>query len=184
MRARELDPEKGGGHSPELFALWYEKKEFVLRAIELNPFNASRFVWCDAGICRYPAWIPRLAERFALESQVPAGKMLVLTIDPFKGEDSVPAADGIKGDFGIRASVGGGILASDAEGWKTWSAAYDAMLMRYYLAGRFIGKDQNIMGSMLLERPDLAVSVPRNPRLSPAQSWFSLLFYLAGVEPV
>jgi glycosyltransferase involved in cell wall biosynthesis len=183
--AREIDPEKGTNHSPELFAIWYEKKEFVLRAIELNPFNSSRFVWCDAGICRYAAWIPQLAQRFALESQVPAGKMLVLTIDPFKEEDVVPsAADGIKGDFGLRNSVGGGILASDAEGWKTWSAAYDAMLMRYYLAGRFIGKDQNIMGSMILERPELAVTVPRNPRLSPQQSWFSLLFYLAGLEPV
>lgn len=184
-KAHAIDPERDSvQHSPELYAIWYEKKEFVSRAITLDPFKTEGFVWCDAGICRYPQWIPSLAQRFPQEERIPRGQMLVLTIDPFKEEDAIAQSDGIRGSFGLRNTVGGGILASDRKGWDAWSRAYDAMLMRYYLAGRFIGKDQNIMGSMILEQPGLALTVPRFTSLTSQQSWFSLLFYLAALEPV
>lgn len=181
--AQRKDPElpKGVQHSPELYAVWYEKKEFVRRAIELNPFGAECFVWCDAGICRESAWIPYLIARFPLEKQVPRGRMLVLLIDEFVQGDWQRQPDGIRGSFEHRNTVGGGILASDRAGWAAWSAAYDAMLLRYYLAGRFIGKDQNIMASMMLEQPSLAVVTRPASSLGSVQKWFSLLFHLAGV---
>jgi glycosyltransferase involved in cell wall biosynthesis len=175
--AHTLDSEVG--HTPELYALWYEKKEFVLRAIELNPFGSEKFVWCDAGIGRYPEWIPRLSS-FPLERCIPCEKMLVLEIDPFKEEDFVPDENGIRGKFDTRATFGGGILASDIGGWNQWSKAYDAMLMRYYLAGRFVGKDQNIFASMILENPELAILVKRPMELGPIAGWFYLLFFLSG----
>jgi hypothetical protein len=48
-RQKERDSEKY--HTPELAAIWYEKKEFVRRAMELDT-AASVFVWCDAGCVR------------------------------------------------------------------------------------------------------------------------------------
>lgn len=45
------DPEKNI-HSPELYKVWFEKKEFVKRAMEMNPYGHTDFVWTDAGICR------------------------------------------------------------------------------------------------------------------------------------
>jgi hypothetical protein len=173
-----LDTEKG--HTPELYALWYEKKEFVLRAIELNPFQSKEFVWCDAGIGRQPLWIPSLSS-FPLRKMIPLGKMLLLQIDPFKEEDFVVDEYGIPGNFGTRATFGGGILASDIDGWNQWSKAYDSMFLRYYLSGRFVGKDQNIIASMVLERPELMFFVKRPDILGPIDGWFYLLLFLSGL---
>jgi len=173
-----LDPERAT-HTPELYALWYEKKEFVLRAIEWNPFYSEKFVWCDAGICRRPEWAS-IAARFPVEERIPRGAVLLLQIDPLRSDDFLPQADGICGDFSTRATVGGGIIASDRSGWISWSVAYDAMLLRYHLAGRFIGKDQNIMASVLIKHPELVVGIQRNAELGPIYSWFSSLFFLAG----
>jgi len=179
--ARQRDPENVG-HSPELYATWYEKKEFVLRAAAMNPFGSDKYVWCDAGICRNPLWVPYL-KGFPEESLVPAGRMLVLRLEPF--EDTGPAdAHGIRGDFTGRTSVGGGILASDVAGWTAWSKAYDGMLLRYYSAGRFIGKDQNIMGSMILDQPELAILIDPPPIMNAVERWFYLLFFLIGHRAV
>ena len=167
-------------HTPELYALWYEKKEFVLRTIQTNPFHSKEFVWCDAGIGRYPEWIPCLGN-FPDTKMIPRGKMLLLEIDPFNSEDYIADVHGIKGQFGTRATFGGGILASDITGWNRWSKAYDAMLVRYYLAGRFIGKDQNIFASMALAEPELVVCVKRPSMLGPISGWFYLLFFLSGL---
>ena len=181
MDTHRLDTEKT--HTPELYALWYEKKEFVQRAIASNPFQSKEFVWCDAGIGRYPEWIP-LLQRFPTKELIPQGKMLVLSIDPLLHTDFAEGVDGIRGDFGTRATFGGGILASDIEGWNRWSRAYDAMFMRYYLAGRFVGKDQNIMASMILEDSELALYIKRPVGMGPIEGWFYLLFFLSGIQIV
>jgi hypothetical protein len=52
LRQKERDPEPY--HTPELGAIWYEKKEFVLRAMELQP-KKEIFIWCDAGCIRNDA---------------------------------------------------------------------------------------------------------------------------------
>jgi len=174
-----LDTERN--HSAELYALWYEKKEFVLRTIQANPFHSSTFVWCDAGIGRFPNWIQSI-QGFPDERQIPHTRMLILQVDPFQEGDSIRGTDGIYGSFGTRSTVGGGILASGAEGWSMWSKAYDAVLLKYLAAGRFIGKDQNIMASVVLEYPGLASIIQRPTSLGPIAGWFYLLIYLAGLR--
>ena len=178
-QTRALDKEVA--HTPQLYALWYEKKEFILRTIEANPFCSDTFVWCDAGIGRVPEFIPNL-QRFPLRGLIPRGKMLILEIDPLKKDDCGVDEWGIPGRFDDTATFGGGILASDKEGWLRWSKTYDAMLARYHLAGRFIGKDQNIMASMILEEPNLAAIVQRPPSLGPIVGWFYLLLFLSGIQ--
>ena len=174
-----LDTEQN--HSAELYALWYEKKEFVLRTIHTNPFHSSKFVWCDAGIGRFPGWIQNI-QGFPDETRIPLNRMLVLQIDPFQEADSIEGANGIYGNFGTCSRVGGGILASGIEGWSTWSKAYDAVLLKYLHAGRFIGKDQNIMASAIMEYPQLATLIQRPTLLGPIAGWFYLLIYLAGLQ--
>jgi hypothetical protein len=164
------DPEQSI-HTPELYAIWFEKKEFVRRVIERNPFQSETFVWCDAGICRTPSWVQEL-RGFPQEDRIPRGKMLVLQIQEFAPEDR---PGGFTGD-----RIGGGILASDVAGWSAWYKAYDVMCMQMALDGHFIGKDQTIMGSCILADPGLAVAVRPDRRLTPVQQWFSLLFYLIG----
>jgi hypothetical protein len=169
-------------HTPELYAIWYEKKEFVLRAIKLNPFGSEHFVWCDAGICRYPEWVPHL-QAFPRAQMIPPGdRMLVLRINEFTATE--PEKDGILGNVESVNSVGGGILAASAVGWARWNDAYDRMFMRYIFADRFVGKDQNIMASMCLEQPDLVHLIDPPAAMNSMQRWFYLLFFLAGVHVV
>ena len=164
------DPEKEI-HTPELYTIWFEKKEFVRRVIEANPFGSETFVWCDAGICRFPEWVPALRS-FPQAERIPRGAMLALQIQSFEVEDRPASFTGNR--------IGGGVLASDAAGWSAWYKAYDAMFMQMYLDGHFIGKDQTIMASCILNNPGLAELVPPFEALSPLQQWFSLLFYLAA----
>jgi hypothetical protein len=180
---QRLDPERGI-HSAELYALWYEKKEFVLHAIKVNPFHSETFVWCDAGICRYPDWVERgiFNPSWPLERKIPRGQMLALQVDPFRYEDFQVAP--LEIDWTGRCSIGGGILASDVAGWTRWSAAYDRMLMKFFLAGKFIGKDQNIMAAMILEDQTLAVVIEPASAMNSMQKWFYLLFYLSGLSVV
>jgi glycosyltransferase involved in cell wall biosynthesis len=176
LTTKALDKETG--HTPELYALWYEKKEFVLRTILENPFSSDKFIWCDAGIGRIPE-LTLSIQKFPVKERIPRGTMLILEIDPLNEKDCGRDVWGIPGTFDTVATFGGGILASDAEGWIRWSKAYDSMLIRYYLAGRFIGKDQNIMASMILEDPSLATIVHRPADLGPIAGWFYLLCYLS-----
>jgi hypothetical protein len=173
-----LDPEKEI-HSPELYSIWYEKKEFVLRAIAENPFQSDRFIWCDAGICRYPEWMPEVRTFGLYREKIPAGRMLLLIVKPFRKEDCVIKRDGIPGDFTQEVRLGGGILASDVAGWNRWSKAYDAMLERYIRAGRFAGKDQNLMASMILDETDICLVVSPPECMTGIERWFQLLFYLS-----
>jgi hypothetical protein len=175
--AQQVDPE-AKIHSPELYAIWFEKKEFVRRAIALNPFpgESDRWVWADAGICRTPAWIPILAPRWPQASEVPAGKMLLLQMSPFQEGETTET------DFTMMARIGGGLLASDAAGWACWSEAYDTVFHEFLAAGRFIGKDQSLMAVATLKDPTLSVLQSPIQQFPHCDQWFSLLFVLAKVQ--
>jgi len=155
-------------HTYELYAIWYEKKEFVRKAIILNPFSTSKFVWCDAGICRDNTWIP-IIKTFPASNKIPDNKFLVLRITDFEKHD----------DFLKINCVGGGILAGSKECWIDFCDSYDKMIQKYNDKKKFIGKDQSIIASMIKEEPDKFQLVNRVEGFNDYMCWFSLLFYLS-----
>ena len=155
-------------HSAELYALWYEKKEFVLKAIALNPYNTSKFVWCDAGICRSESWLAT-ANNFPTAYKLPKDKLCVLRITDFEDLDN----------FQYINTVGGGILGGSIEVWNSFSTMYDTMLKKYVAANKFVGKDQSIIASIVKEDPGMFHLVKGDPRMDGFTVWFSLLFYLS-----
>jgi hypothetical protein len=162
--AKEREPEK----ESELYALLYEKKAFVRRAMDLNPFGSETFVWCDPGICRTPTWVPAVNTHFPIEAHIPRGRMLLLQIEGFEDQDT-------------KSGVGCSILASDRAGWNAWSRAYDRVLMRHILADRVYGSDEMIAASMVLERPELAIRLFPPPYLGGYERTAYFLFFLGGV---
>lgn len=161
-------------HSPELYCMWYEKKEFVLRAIEMGAFGAKKFVWCDAGILRFTNWIPHI-QTFPEEERIVDGKMTLLNLVPFSEGDDVNT------DFQMVNRIGGGIQAADAATWRWWSIQYDSMMIQYQLSGRFVGKDQNIMSSLCLLHPDRVHLIAAPTEFDGYTRWFWLLLWLSGV---
>lgn len=161
-------------HSADLYAIWYEKKEFVLRAAELNPFGHTKYIWCDAGAFRYPEWLPSLRTFGSASYEIPEDKMVLLQVEPFNDDDLELFAIDQIGKFDDRNRIGGGIQAATAEIWKYWSALYDQKLQERHTKNMFVGKDQTIMAALALQNPNLVKLVDTNKTIK--DHWFTLLF--------
>lgn len=146
------DPEKEI-HTPEVYQVWYEKKEFVRKAIEINPFGSTDFVWCDSGILRYEEMIP-LVKNFPVANRIPTDKILMMNVWPFtRNDDLVYTISGelFVGGASGKPRIGGNLIAASAALWEKYFAAYDWTVDKYIRAGLFFGKEQNIMTTLVLE---------------------------------
>jgi hypothetical protein len=161
-------------HSADLYAIWYEKMEFVRRAINLNPFGHSRYIWCDAGAFRYPEWLPRL-QTFgsASTSAIPDGKLTLLQVEPFTEDDHENFFLDRIGKFDDRNRIGGGIQAGTVDAWAKWIPLYNEKLEQRVAKGMFVGKDQTILAALVLQYPELVHRVPADRSLK--DHWFTLL---------
>ena len=92
----EVDPEKSI-HSPELYAIWAAKQEFVREAIKLVDYPI--YTWCDIGCFRWPR--PGSFEN-TFKFIVP-NKLTCLYICDM---------------------IGGGVLAGDKNAWEMFSKNY------------------------------------------------------------
>ena len=163
-----LDPE-AFRHSAELYAVWYEKKEYVLRAIEMNPWGHGSYIWCDAGAWRDISKLSSLTE-FGSRWNYDL-RMVLLQLEPFTEEERT----GKVRDLTAAVRLGGGVQASSIDGWKHWSTEYDQMLLRLHSEKMFVGKDQNIMGHIVLNRHPVELVAPD---VSVGDIWFTLLYKL------
>ena len=172
----DKDPEKEL-HSVDLYKLWYEKKEFVLTAIELNPFEHDDFVWMDAGIVREPEILPLIKDSFPIASRIPTDRILLLQVEPFLQTDEQKFhTTAITGNFLKRDRIAAGVIAGSISSWHKWSTIYDETMNRYLEADLFIGKEQTIMSTIVLENKNLVslISPPKNF----GRKWFYSLIYL------
>jgi len=170
----EIDHEEY--HTPEMYCVWYEKKEFVKKTIENNPFNSEYFIWVDAGICREKEWIALLKD-FPIINKIPDNTIMINKIKDFSDKDK---------NFNFQhepENIGAGIIAGKKEIWNKYDKLYDNVILQYIYDGRFAGKEQNIMSTMILTEPKLfslfdgdAVS---NDNYNYSK-WHALLFYLAS----
>jgi len=172
-------------HSPELYKVWYEKKEFVKRAIALNPFGHSTYVWADAGILRNPEIGDLVAKNFPVTERIPIDRMLLLNWWPYVLADEkevvFPGNVRIKSAY-AKPRIMGGILAGSKDTWKRWDSLYENCMRRFIHAGLFVGKDQDIMGVVAIESKN-DVSLLDLRKISP-EPWFYLLLYLGVEEPL
>ena len=164
-------------HSADLYSIWYEKKEFVLRAAELNPFGHTKYIWCDAGAFRYKEWLPSLQTFGSATTAIPDDKMLILQVEPFTDTDHLSFSKDMIGKFDNCNRIGGGIQAAHIDVWKKWSQLYDQKLDERHTAGMFVGKDQTIMAALALQYPNLVKLVDANKQIK--DHWFTLLFTLS-----
>lgn len=169
-------------HAPELYKVWYEKNEFVRRAIELNPFGHTDFVWTDAGILRSQG-LAALVSDFPVVSRIPVDRILVLNIMPFVERDNRRVE--IDGQVFIgggedKPRIGGGVLAASATIWTTYIEKYHSLIERFSKTSLFWGKDQTIMKTMYLENKNLFSFIQVHP-VAP-EPWFYSLLYLGATE--
>jgi len=165
-------------NNTHLYTIWYEKKEFVLRALKLNPFNHNKFMWADAGGFRIHEWIPKL-DRFPLAEKIPDDKFFLLNLDPFQEDElanfltdfSTKTRENIN-----KSRIGGGYLAATKEKWIEFSRRYDEIVDIYKKIDRFTGVDQHIMSAMYIREPGFFQLVKTNESCGNAWLWPQLYF--------
>lgn len=89
-------------HSPELYAVWATKPDFVLEAMRL--YDADIYVWCDIGCFREPG---RPGSFQYTPKYITPGKMTCL---------------------GIANIIGGTVLAGDKNAWRIFASQYSTEL--------------------------------------------------------
>jgi hypothetical protein len=147
-----IDPEKHI-HTPELYAVWALKQEFVRIIVNQNPYRSQWFVWCDIGIQRYPelqhfyndfpSRVPELCE---------TGRMSFLEVDRIPDEYVQDWLEKKPMKWPIPSvTLGGGCIVGDKDAWEDFGEAYKGMLQEYALRGWFAGKDQMVFFTMLME---------------------------------
>lgn len=173
---KEKDPESV--HTPELYKIWYEKHVFVKRAIQENPFRHTRFMWCDAGVCRNPdilCWVQKMP---GWGSRILKDKMTVLEINPFTKEDHDEFYENGITDFTMRRNrLGGGILAGGIQAWLQWSEQIDTVMKGMLEKGMFVGKDQSVFNNIALKYPNSVNIIPTDRNTGNDNYWFYLLYY-------
>lgn len=167
--------------SSELLKVWYEKKEFVKRAIELNPFNHDDFVWTDAGFLGRRPEIINLIKEYPNPNRIPTNKILMLNYWPFTLKDNIDI-HGIIGGGSGKPRIQGAILAAHKDIWFKYDILYDSMIQKYLKADLYIGMDQSIMASIVLNHKDIVSLLELKP-ICPEQ-WFYLGLWLGVNEKV
>ena len=175
-----LDPEILAAHSADLYKVWYEKNNFVLRAIDLNPCDHIDFVWTDAGICRDPN-LAALIKNYPVADRIPTDRMMLLNVVPFVLRDDV-IINGFPGGGEDKPRIGGGIIAGSKEEWIKYDLLYNSIVERYKHAGLFWGKDQTIMKTLVLENKSKISLIDAKPII--VNKWFYSLVYLGASETI
>lgn len=162
-RQKERDPQEY--HTYQLGAIWYEKKEFVLRATDIH--LAHVYIWCDAG-CIRDSMSVELSKQLGTRTQFQLndGRMHIQQTSSQLVEQFYHYA---------YFFVAGAIIAGNVSAWKIYSELYDSILLTYDAAGVPAIMDQYIVKSCIDKNPDLFVLYDQD---STIDKWFKFLEFL------
>jgi len=142
-------------HNINLYMIWNEKLNFILKTINENPFNTDYFCWCDIGYVRNPLYISLYLENFPNIKNLTENKIYMLNIDyNFTNDDFIdPYNEKYRYISNI---IGGGFIIGHKENLlKMANIYYNEILIDYMKLNKFIGKDQTLYVSLYLKYPDL-----------------------------
>jgi hypothetical protein len=177
-----LDREIAVGHNPQLYMIWNEKSHFLKQAADLNPFQTDYFLWVDIGCFREPntqyiQW-PN-PEKIA---QLEPNKMLMVQVYPFLPDELEKRTLETIPSFQFTNRIGGTMFGGTKGVIDLWHKEYYQMLEHFIRIERFIGKDQSIMNSVYLWKPQLVQLISQRdepePRYGMSSEWFYMQDFL------
>jgi hypothetical protein len=142
----EIDDKKNI-HSPELYAIWGAKQEFVQEAMKISNFD--NYIWCDIGCFRNI----RNGSFKNVENYIKPSKITCLNVSNLPG---VP-----------NKTIGGGVLAGDKDAWNNFTKLYLEELER-----DIDGKDQIIYQRILNDSNAVIIE----PSYCYGDPWFYLTY--------
>ena len=187
-RHHALDREKSI-HSPELYAVWALKQEFVRDAITQNHYKSTYFIWCDCGIYRDPSLYNHYKQFPSLDvcnRMCSPGRIVFLEVEHIPDAFCDRRNQGLPIQYPTPFnSLGGGCIAGDVEAWADFGPAYEKMVLTLDTMGIFVGKDQNVFFTMLMlnaTKSPFLVYKAAPFALGKGDYWFSLPIALGGAQ--
>ncbi|OQV12712.1 hypothetical protein BV898_13033 [Hypsibius exemplaris] len=175
-------------HTPELYVLWNEKLSFLAETIKDNTFDSDYFLWTDIGSFRDPrraAALTTYPDTEITRRTLGSNKVFFLQMYDFTAEEKeLNPVNGLpKHDFRYDVRLGGAVLGGHRNAVLHYQQIYHEIMDKMINAGRFVGKDQNIMSSVAILHPELVRLVPRAPYLNGGLDWFYSLYYFSRKGP-
>ena len=163
-----IDPSKC--HTKELSALWSNKKDFVLRAIEETRLEEP-YIWADVG-CARDDCVNESLKNFGKNIRViPANKILIQLLNPHVPQKKFFTLPDVY--------VAGAIMAAYKDGWSAYKEEYEKTVAEYIQGTICADSDQYITASTLVRCPDIFEYVVYDVNLHPRiDEWFFFLNYL------
>ena len=163
-RQKARDPESY--HTPELAAIWYEKKEFVQRAFSLVQGDVDVWVWCDAGCIRDPL-SELCAHSFTKRTigQCADDRLHIQRVQHMNPKPFYQYPD---------CQYAAAILIGNRTAWIAYDRLYEEVLMEYDAQGVCGNSDQYILARAHDRMPSL-FTVHDPPAYSIMNPWFFFL---------
>jgi hypothetical protein len=150
----------------ELGIIWYEKKEFVLKAIEKNYYNTNNFIWCDAGCVRSDSYKNKITNFGQNISKFKDNsKINIQLIRELKDKKFYIYPD---------ICIAGAIISGYKEAWINFKKHYDIIVNEYTSNKITVIDDQYIMASIVETYPEVVNCVRKN-RNNYIDEWFFFL---------
>jgi hypothetical protein len=139
------DPELSLNRTVEQFQFGYEKKEFMVKATEMNPFKSVDFIWMDNSALNRE-WKNTLT--FPLVDKIPTDRLLVANPEYFTADDL--ASSYFKG----KKRVDNSILAGSEKQWKDYAKVYDVVMNQKLKVSQFVGDDLLMLHYCIIHKPN------------------------------
>ena len=141
------DPEIRLGRTVEDFQFGYEKKEFMTKAVGMNPFHSTDFVWINPSYlwdCQFTVERPA----FPVAAKIPIDRIVVSNPEPFVADDLASSY------FRGKNRVENTLLAGSGSQWKEYSKLYDVVMSQKLKVSGFIGDDLLMLHYMCIHKPN------------------------------
>ncbi len=141
------DPELRLARTIEEFTFGFEKKEFVKKAIQMDPFQSTDFVWVDPffveseGRPPYTLGFPNL-------QRIPTDRILIANPEPFTADDI--ASSYFRGKNRISKSL----LAGSKQAWIELGKTIDTVISEKLKISGFIGDDLLVLHYAVIHKPN------------------------------
>ena len=151
-----IDPEKHTQPDPRLYIVWNEKPAFVHRAMSINPFKSSYFLWIDIGSLRHSGY---------------NGQLIVTDATPFR-EDKVLMIDTMAAtarflDLFVtnENKLSGAMFGGTTTAMNRYYNEYYKTLSLGVQSNEFVGKDQLLISRTCARVSGLCSIIVPNPVL-------------------
>ena len=135
------DPEIRMSRTVEEFQFAYEKKEFMVKAAEMNPFGSTDFVWIDT------LGKPSISSLFPLVNRIPTDRILVSNPEPFTADDIASSS------FRGKRRVDNMVIAGSRRSWEEYAKLYDIVLNQKLRFFSFVGDDLLLLNYVIIHKP-------------------------------